>query len=105
MTRRDREAQRIPSRSALSRTTSSARGAPGSKLRARPLTCTRWRSAPSSTVQRALIAAYERRIKSKFRHPVFDYPMTWRRAMEVQARMILGVLDGSQSHDVGIRVR
>ena len=55
--------------------------------------------------RRALIEAYERRVQSKLRHPVFDYHMTWRRAMEVQARMILGVLDGTQSRYVGIRVR
>lgn len=55
--------------------------------------------------RRALIAAYERRVETTFRHPVFDYQVSWRRAMEIQARMILGVLDGSQDRYVGIRVR
>lgn len=55
--------------------------------------------------RRALIAAYERRLTTLFRHPVFGYRVSWRRAIEVQARMILGVLDGSQSQYVGIRVR
>ncbi len=55
--------------------------------------------------RRALIAAYERRVETRFRHPVFDYQVSWRRAMEIQARMILGVLDGSQHRYVGIRVR
>ncbi|HSW41534.1 MAG TPA: CRISPR-associated endonuclease Cas1 [Patescibacteria group bacterium] len=55
--------------------------------------------------RRVLIAAYERRVQSRFRHPVFDYQVTWRRAMEVQARMVLGVLDGSQARYAGIRVR
>lgn len=55
--------------------------------------------------RRALIAAYERRVSTAFKHPVFGYRVTWRRAVEVQARMILGVLDGTQPTYVGIRVR
>ena len=55
--------------------------------------------------RKVLIAAYERRAQGTFRHPVFDYQVTWRRAMEVQARMVLGVLDGSQARYAGIRVR
>ena len=56
--------------------------------------------------RRALIAAYERRVQTEFRHPVFGYRLTWRRAMEVQAR------DGPGRHRrdarpryVGIRTR
>ena len=55
--------------------------------------------------RRALIAAYERRVQTEFRHPVFGYRATWRRAMEIQARMILGVIDGTQARYVGIRTR
>lgn len=55
--------------------------------------------------RKALIAAHERRVESKIRHPVFGYQVSWRRAMEVQARMILGVLDGSQERYVGMRTR
>jgi CRISPR-associated protein Cas1 len=55
--------------------------------------------------RRTLIAAYERRVQTRFRHPVFGYEVSWRRAMEVQARMVLGVIDGTQSRYVGIRVR
>lgn len=55
--------------------------------------------------RKALISAYERRMSTEFRHPIFDYSVTWRRALEVQARQILGVLDGSQSHYRGVRVR
>jgi CRISPR-associated protein Cas1 len=57
------------------------------------------------SARKALIAAYERRMNTEFTHPVFGYRVTWRRALEVQARMVLGVLDGSQSRYVGIRVR
>lgn len=55
--------------------------------------------------RKTLIAAYERRITSTFRHPTFGYELTWRRAMEVQARLVLGVLDGSMPRYVGIRTR
>lgn len=57
------------------------------------------------TGRKALITAYERRVETTFRHPVFGYQVSWRRAMEIQARMILGVLDGSQNRYVGIKVR
>ena len=52
--------------------------------------------------RKALIAGYERRIQTTFRHPVFGYEITWRRAIEVQARMLLGVLDGTQPRYIGI---
>lgn len=55
--------------------------------------------------KKALIAAYERRASGTFRHPTFDYTVTWRRAMEIQARLVLGVLDGTQLCYRGIRVR
>ncbi len=57
------------------------------------------------TGRRALISAYERRVETTFRHPLFGYSLTWRRAMEVQARLVLGVLDGTQDGYVGIRTR
>jgi len=55
--------------------------------------------------RKALIGAYERRVTGEFTHPTFGYRVTWRRAMEIQARLILGVLDGSQPRYLGIRVR
>jgi len=53
----------------------------------------------------ALIAAYERRVTTQFRHPLFGYRVTWRRAMEIQARLVLGVLDGTQADYKGIPTR
>jgi len=53
----------------------------------------------------ALIAAYERRVTMEFRHPTFGYQVTWRRAMEIQARLVLGVLDGTQPSYTGITIR
>lgn len=55
--------------------------------------------------RKKLVAAYERRITSTFRHPLFGYSVTWRRAIEIQARLILGVIDGTQPRYKGIRVR
>jgi CRISPR-associated protein Cas1 len=53
----------------------------------------------------ALISAYERRVGTTFRHPTFGYQVTWRRAMEIQARLVLGVIDGTQDHYKGITIR
>jgi len=55
--------------------------------------------------RRALINAHERRVGTSFRHPLFGYDLTWCRAMEVQARLVLGVVDGTQERYVGIRIR
>lgn len=55
--------------------------------------------------RRAIVAAYERRIQKAILHPVFGYRVSWRRAIEVQARLILGRLDGSQSRYTGMRTR
>lgn len=55
--------------------------------------------------RKTLIEAYERRVTGTFRHPTFGYEVSWRRAMEVQARLVLGILDGSMPRYVGIRTR
>jgi CRISPR-associated protein Cas1 len=55
--------------------------------------------------RKQLIAAYERRVGQEFRHPIFGYSVTWRRAMEIQARMVLGVVDGTQPRYKSIRIR
>lgn len=62
-----------------------------------------WRLTDAGRGQ--VVRAYERRVRQLFRHPVFQYRVTWRRAMEIQARMILGVLDGTQENYLGIRTR
>jgi CRISPR-associated protein Cas1 len=54
----------------------------------------------------ALIRASERRVMTQFRHPVFDYQVTWRRTMEIQARLVLGVVvDGTQNSYKGVAIR
>lgn len=55
--------------------------------------------------RKRLISAYEQRVASVFTHPTFEYKVTWRRAIEIQARLVLGVLDGTQDSYVGVRTR
>jgi CRISP-associated protein Cas1 len=55
--------------------------------------------------RKQLIAAYERRVGQEFRHPTFGYSVTWRRAMEIQARMVLGAIDGTQPSYKSVRIR
>lgn len=44
--------------------------------------------------RRRVIAAYERRVRVTLEHPVFGYRVTYRRAMELQARQLAAVVDG-----------
>lgn len=55
--------------------------------------------------RKTLLRSYERRLETEFTHPVFKYKVTWRRAIEVQARMLLGYLDGSQKTYRGVTTR
>ena len=44
--------------------------------------------------RRAVIAAYERRLDVEVRHPVFRYKISYRRVMDVQARLLAAVMIG-----------
>lgn len=55
--------------------------------------------------RKKLIAGFEQRIQTEIRHPVVKYTTTWRRALEIQARMILKYIDGSQGRYIGITTR
>lgn len=44
--------------------------------------------------RRKLIAAYERRMTTEVRHPLFKYRATYRRCLEIQARLLAAVLTG-----------
>lgn len=59
----------------------------------------------TETGRRALVGAYERRLQTEIKHPTFSYRVTWRRCIEVQARLLRGTLDGSQAKYVGMRTR
>lgn len=55
--------------------------------------------------RRKVIASFERRVQTSIRHPLFGYDATWRRVIEIQARMVLGVITGSQPSYEGVRIR
>lgn len=57
------------------------------------------------TGRRALLAAYAARLATGIRHPVFGYTATWSRTIDIQARMLLGALDGSNARYIGMRTR
>ncbi len=44
--------------------------------------------------RRKVIAAYERRMKTELRHPIFHYRASYRRCLESQARLLAAVLVG-----------
>jgi len=50
--------------------------------------------ALTPTGRKALIAAFERRLEQEFTHPVFGYRISYRRAMQVQARLLVRHLQG-----------
>ncbi|WP_229115856.1 CRISPR-associated endonuclease Cas1 [Parenemella sanctibonifatiensis] len=52
-----------------------------------------------------LVAAYERRVATVIKHPVFGYSVTWRRTIEVQARLMLAAIDGTQPEYRPMRIR
>jgi CRISPR-associated protein Cas1 len=47
--------------------------------------------------RRKVIAAYERRMTTKLRHPLFGYRASYRRSLEIQARLLASVLVGDVS--------
>jgi len=44
--------------------------------------------------RRAVIGAYERRMSHEIKHPVFGYRVSYRRALEVQTRLLAAHLTG-----------
>ena len=50
-------------------------------------------------------AAFEKRMATEITHPTYGYSVTWRRAIEVQARMLLGVINGTTREYTGVTVR
>lgn len=75
------------------------------EIRARDFTTALGTTRIGERGRKALIAGYERRVTGTFRHPIFGYDVTWRRAMEIQARLVLGVVDGTQPRYQGIKIR
>lgn len=44
--------------------------------------------------RRTVLKAYERRLGTEIRHPVFQYRISYRRVLDVQARLLAAVLVG-----------
>lgn len=44
--------------------------------------------------RKKLVRAYERRVSVSLKHPLFGYEVTYRRAMELQARQLAAVIEG-----------
>jgi CRISPR-associated protein Cas1 len=55
--------------------------------------------------RKAIIGAFERRMSTEITHPIFGYKATWRRVLEIQARLVLGCLDGTQDRYRAVRTR
>ncbi|WP_373199341.1 CRISPR-associated endonuclease Cas4g/Cas1g [Mycobacterium marinum] len=50
--------------------------------------------ALTSRGRKTVLKAYERRLETKIRHPVFGYQISYRRVLDVQARLLAAVLVG-----------
>ena len=50
--------------------------------------------ALTETGRKKLVRAYERRVAVTLKHPLFGYEVTYRRAMELQARQLAAVIEG-----------
>lgn len=50
--------------------------------------------ALTATGRKRMVKAYERRVHIRLRHPLFGYEVTYRRAIELQARQLAAVIDG-----------
>ena len=55
--------------------------------------------------RRAVIAAYERRMNQTLTHPLFGYEVSYRRALELHARMLAAVMKGELDEYVGLVTR
>lgn len=44
--------------------------------------------------RRKAVGAYERRMRTELRHPIFRYKASYRRTLELQARLLAAVLVG-----------
>ena len=59
----------------------------------------------SAAGRRKLLSAYERRLSSLVTHPVFGYRVSYRRVLEIQARLIGRKLTGEIPEYPGFRTR
>jgi CRISPR-associated protein Cas1 len=55
--------------------------------------------------RKSFIAAYERRMEQEITHPIFGYQVSYRRILEVQARLLARVVSGELPEYPGFRTR
>lgn len=55
--------------------------------------------------RKALISLHEKRMSTEITHPVFGYKVSWRRVIEVQARLVLEAASGGEQRYRGMTVR
>lgn len=55
--------------------------------------------------RKSMLSVYERRIDTEITHPMFGYKVTWRRVIEVQARLLASVLMGEVDEYPPVLVR
>jgi len=55
--------------------------------------------------RRAFLAAYERRMETEVTHPLFGYTITYRRVLEVQARLLARTIEGEIARYPSFRTR
>ena len=51
----------------------------------------------TAEARRKLIAGYEQRMQTEIVHPIFGYKVSYRRVLEIQARLLSRVLSGELS--------
>jgi CRISPR-associated protein Cas1 len=61
--------------------------------------------AHTSPARKRLIMSFERRMDQLVTHPIFDYRISYRRVLEVQARLLSRVLLGELPRYPEFRVR
>ncbi|MES2570766.1 MAG: CRISPR-associated endonuclease Cas1, partial [Verrucomicrobiota bacterium] len=59
----------------------------------------------SAAGRKAFFEVYEKRVTATIRHPVFEYEVSYRRAFELQYRLLTRALSGELAHYVPFRTR
>jgi CRISP-associated protein Cas1 len=59
----------------------------------------------TSDGRKAFLEVYEKRVNSTIRHPVFNYQVSYRRAFELQYRLLARALTGELAHYVPFTTR
>ena len=62
-------------------------------------------SAPRHAGRKRFIEAYERRMDQLVTHPIFGYRLSYRRLLEVQARLLARTLLGELDEYIPFRTR